>query len=98
MAQCPFCRKEIDYLHVTVVEEYIKSYASTSYDEVDQIQATMSRWRCPECNHLLAIEDEAEADSFLAGSDCTSQSDPDARTISIVEGKECPQKKKRSKR
>jgi phage FluMu protein Com len=96
MAQCPFCRKEIDYLLVTVVEEYTKSHASSSYDEVDQIQATMNRWRCPECNHLLAVEDEAEADSFLAGPDGDSDSDPDAPTISKLKDQKPKAKNKRS--
>ncbi len=67
--KCPKCKKAIDYLHVTVLEEYTKSYAggNGTFDEVDQLGTTMRDWSCPECGHVLNIEGQDDADAFLEG-------------------------------
>ncbi len=69
MAKCPHCKKNIDHLHVTVIEVYTKTYAGGNgvYDEIDQVSCDMSDWRCPECNVNIPLADQDAADKFLEG-------------------------------
>ena len=67
MPKCPACKKDIDYLnyHVDVSEGGDYSAGGNFHEKNSEYSG--SRFFCPECYAELDINDQEDADAFLAG-------------------------------